>query len=254
MHPVLFNLGPLEIRVYGLVVAIGFLTAIYFAAFLAERQGIKKDIIYDLGFVIIISSIIGARLLYIFVWYKYFLKNFLEIFMVWKGGMVFYGGLIGALIGSFIYIKIKKLPFLKIGDLSMPFVSLAHSIGRIGCFYNGCCYGRIDEKCGIIFPAIGDGQPHLPTQIYESILNLINFLLLIILYKYFKKREGLIFYLYFINYSFIRIIMELFRGDEERGKILFFSTSTFISIILMAIGIAGLLYVFRKKFFNKNIY
>ncbi len=252
MHPVLFNLGHLEIRVYGLLVAVGFLVAIYFAAYLAERQGIKKDVIYDLGFVIIISSIIGARLLYVFVWYKYYLKNFHEIFMVWKGGMVFYGGLIGALIGGFLYIKIKKLPFLKIGDICIPFVSLAHSIGRIGCFYNGCCYGKIDEKCGVVFPVLEDGKPHLPTQIYESILNFINFFILIILYKYFKKKEGFIFYLYFINYSIIRLIIELFRGDEERGQILFLSTSTFISIIMMIIGIAGLLYLFSKKNFIRN--
>lgn len=247
MHPILFHLGPLEIRVYGLLVATGFLTAIYFAAFLAEKEGIKKDIIYDLGFVIIISSIIGARLLYVLVWYKNYLNNLLEIFMVWKGGMVFYGGLLGAMVGAYIYVRIKKLPELKIGDLCMPFVSLAHSIGRIGCFYNGCCYGRVDEKFGIIFPEVKDGMPHLPTQIYESILNFLNFLILIIIYRYIKKRDGFVFYLYFINYSIIRIIIEFFRGDEERGKILFLSTSTFISIGLLIFGVAGIIYILKKK-------
>lgn len=107
MHPVIFNLGPLEIRTYGVLIAIGFLVAIYSAAYLAEKNGIKKEIIYDLGFVIIISSVIGVRLLYVFVWYKYYLNNFLEIFMVWKGGLVFYGGLIGAVIGGTIFIKKK---------------------------------------------------------------------------------------------------------------------------------------------------
>ncbi len=247
MHPVLLNLGPLEIRTYGVLVAIGFFTAIYFAAFLAEKQGIKKYIIYDLGFVIILSSIIGARLLYVVVWHKYYFKNFPEIFMIWKGGMVFYGGLLGALVGSILYVKIKKLSFLKLGDLCMPFVALAHSIGRLGCFYNGCCFGKVDEKCGIVFPVLEDGKPHLPTQIYESILNFINFVILIFLFRYFKKKQGFIFYLYFINYAIIRIIIEFFRGDEERGKILFLSTSTFISIVLLIAGITGMIYIFKKK-------
>jgi len=247
MHPIIFNLGPLEIRTYGVLVAIAFLVAIYFAANLAEKNGIKKDIIYDLGFVIIISSVIGARLLYVFVWYKYFLNNFLEIFMVWKGGLVFYGGLIGAVIGGAIFIKKNNLSVLKIGDISMPFVALAHSIGRIGCFYNGCCYGRVDEKCGIVFPAIGDDKPHLPTQLYESIFNFLNFLILIFLYKKFKKIQGLVFYMYFFNYAIIRIIIELFRGDEERGKILYFSTSTFISFLMLLLAISGFIYIWTKN-------
>lgn len=247
MHPVIFNLGPLEIRTYGVLIAIGFLVAIYSAAYLAEKNGIKKEIIYDLGFVIIISSVIGARLLYVFVWYKYYLNNFLEIFMVWKGGLVFYGGLIGAVIGGTIFIKKNKFSVLKIGDICMPFVALAHSIGRIGCFYNGCCYGRVDEKCGIIFPVIGDNKPHLPTQIYESILNFINFLVLILIYKKLKKIQGLVFYLYFFNYAIIRIIIELFRGDEERGKILIFSTSTFVSIIMLFLAISGFIYIWMQN-------
>jgi phosphatidylglycerol---prolipoprotein diacylglyceryl transferase len=242
MHPILFSIGTFELRVYGLLTAIAFLTAIYFASILAKKKGYNPDVVFDVGLVIIICSVVGARALYVAVWWKYYAANWLDIFKVWEGGLVFYGGLICAVTGGIIWLKIKKIPVLPMADILIPFLALAHAIGRIGCYFNGCCYGAVNEHYGVIFPAIGDNLRHLPTQLYESALNFLNFVLLLLFFRNTKRKSGDVFFVYLINYGVIRIIMELFRGDPERGKILFMSTSTFISLFLLAAGIGGLLY------------
>ena len=247
MHPILFNLGPLEIRVYGVLTALAFLTAIYLASMLAKKRGYGPDVILDLGLVVIISSVIGARSLYVMVWWKYFAAHPVEIFKVWEGGLVFYGGLIGSFIGGILWVKHKKLPVLDIADMCVPFVALAHAIGRIGCYFNGCCYGAVTEHWGVIFPAIGDNLKHYPTQIYESILNFLNFVVLILFFRNRKRMQGDVLFLYALNYGVIRMIIEIFRGDPERGTVLFMSVSQFISVFIIAIGVGGLVYTRMRK-------
>lgn len=241
MHPVLFSLFGFEIKTYGVMVAVAFLAGIYLASMLAEKEGIKKDDMLDLGLVIIICALIGARLLYIFIGWKYYLQHPLDMLKVWEGGLVYYGGFIMSAIGTFWWLARKKLSFLKITDILVPFLALSHAIARIGCYFSGCCYGRPDEH-GVIFPVLEDNTARIPVQLYESAANFLNFVFLILIYKFAKKKTGDVFYLYLFNYGVIRIIMEMFRGDAERGMVFIFSTSTFISIILIVSGIIGLLY------------
>jgi phosphatidylglycerol:prolipoprotein diacylglycerol transferase len=243
MHPILFNLGGLEVRVYGLLVALSFLTGIYFSSITAKKNGIDPDTILDLGLVIIISAVIGARALYVIVWWSYYSQHIADIFKVWEGGLVFYGGFIGALLGAIGWIWHKKMGILKLGDIVMPYLALSHAIGRIGCFYNGCCYGAVNEKYGVIFPAINDNLRHLPTQLYESVLNFLNFVFLALLFRNGKRKEGDVFYMYFLNYGIIRFCLEIFRGDPERGFFFGLSTSMIISIVLVVTGIGGLISV-----------
>ncbi|MCE5300762.1 MAG: prolipoprotein diacylglyceryl transferase [Spirochaetia bacterium] len=252
MHPLLFNIGPLEVRTYGVLVALSFLTAIFFASMLAKKKGHNPDIIFDLGLIILISAVIGARLLYVIVWWPYFSKHIGEIFMVWEGGLVFYGGLIGAFIASAAWVRYKKLDLMELGDICMPFLALSHAIGRFGCFFNGCCYGVESQKYGMIFPSIGDNIPHLPVMLYESALNLLNFIILILFFRNKSRRDGDVMFLYFVNYGIIRIIMELFRGDPERGFFFGLSTSTLISIGVLLFGVAGMLYLRVKDAGNKR--
>lgn len=247
MHPILFTIGTLEIRVYGVLTAVAFLTGIYLSSMLAKKRGINPDIILDLGLVIIICSIIGARALYVIVWWKYFAVHLAEIFKVWEGGLVFYGGLIGGFIGGIAWGRYKKLPAFKIADIIMPFLALAHAIGRIGCYYNACCYGAMSENYGVIFPGIGDHLKHLPTQLYESALNFMNFIVLILFFRNKKRKTGDVLFLYSFNYGIIRLIIEMFRGDPERGTVLGLSTSSLISIFLIAVGIIGFIYLRLKK-------
>jgi phosphatidylglycerol:prolipoprotein diacylglycerol transferase len=248
MHPILLKLGSFEIRTYGVSIALAFLVSILLASRLAKKDGIKGDPILDIGLVSIICAVIGARILYVLIWWKdVYSLHPVDVFKVWEGGLVFYGGLIGAIIGCVVYIKKNSLPLLRLGDICMPFLALGHSIGRIGCFFNGCCYGAVNDQCGVIFPAIGDNRPHLPTQLYESALNFLNFVVLLLIFKKKKTAGGLVFYMYFVNYGIIRIIMEMFRGDIERGTIFSLSTSTAISILVIAAGVAGIIYVSVKN-------
>ena len=252
MHPVLFSLGGIELRVYGFLTALSFLTAIYFASILSKRVGYKKDEILDLGLVAIVSSVIGARALYVIArWHEEFAgKDFLKIFRVWEGGIVFYGGLIGAVIACLLWMKWKKMNLLKTTDICVPFLALAHAIGRIGCYFNGCCYGIVNYKYGVIFPAT-DSLPHLPVQLYESFLNFLNFVVLILLFWNKKRRDGDVFFLYFFNYGIIRFVLEFFRGDPERGTILYLSTSMFLSIFIFLTGLIGLIWLRVKSGKNK---
>ena len=247
MHQILFKYGFFEIRTYGVMVAAAFMISILAASYFAKKEGIKTDIISDIGLIAIAGGIIGARALYVLVgWKSFFSTHIPDIFMVWEGGLVFYGGLIGAFTGVFIYVLAKKEPFFGIADLLIPFVALGHSIGRLGCFFNGCCYGRADNVHGMIFPSIGGGVPRLPTQLYESGLNLMNFILLLFLYDKLKQKKGILFFLYVFNYGIIRVIMETFRGDDERGMLFGFSTSTVISYFMIAAGLAGLIFLWFK--------
>ncbi|MFW6210646.1 MAG: prolipoprotein diacylglyceryl transferase, partial [bacterium] len=214
---------------------------------LSIKEGYGKDDILDLGLVAIFTSVIGARVLYVIVWWEYFAKEPLSIFKVWEGGLVFYGGLIGAVIGSAVWLRLKKKPVLKTGDICMPFLALAHAIGRLGCFFNGCCYGKVSEKYGVVFPGAGDNLPHLPVQLYESAMNTVNFAVLMVFYRFFRKNDGEVFFLYFINYAVIRTVMEMFRGDAERGMMFGMSTSTFVSIIILIFGLSGFIYIRLKN-------
>ena len=195
----------------------------------------------------IIFTIIGARTLYVLVNIKDFVADPIGIFKVWEGGLVFFGGLIGAVTADLIWMKRKKLPVFKITDICAPFIALGHAIGRLGCYFNGCCYGSENHKYGVVFPAVGDNLPHLPVQIYESGLNFLNAIFLLLFLKYFKKNDGEVFALYFFIYGIIRFFMEMLRGDATRGFVFGMSTSSFISVFIITIGAVGFV---RARFFT----
>lgn len=228
MHPILFQLGPIKIYAYGTMLAIAFLIGIYKTAFDAEKEGIKKNHIFDLGFYCVLSGIIGARLLYIVVNYKFFLENPIEIILFHHGGLVYYGGLIGAFIVSYVYVKKHNLPTWQTADLIAPYLALGIGITRIGCFLNGCCFGK---KTGLFVH---------PTQLYELAYCLLLFILLLVLKKY-KKFHGQLFWLFILLYSILRGINEIFRGDGERGIYWMLSTSQWIGIFTAAVAIVMLI-------------
>ncbi|MDB6121763.1 MAG: Prolipoprotein diacylglyceryl transferase [Pedosphaera sp.] len=217
MHSIAFKLGPLTVHWYGILVALGFLSGLWTAAQRGKRDGIRPDQIYDLGPWLILGAIVGARTLYVIsYWKEQFAANpFPEIFMVQHGGLIFYGGLIGATLASIIYIRVKKLNVWKLGDAVAPSIALGYVFGRLGCLMNGCCFGR---EChlpwAITFPPdhATHGTPVHPTEIYDSVLNLGLYLALAWLYRR-KKFDGQIFALYLIAYALLRSFVEYFRGD-----------------------------------------
>ena len=223
MHPIAFELGPLTIHWYGVMVALGFLAGLWTAGRRAMQTGIAAEKIIDLGPWLIVGTILGARTLYVISYWREFFagKPIAEIFMVWKGGLVFYGGLVGASLACILYVRLKKLPLWKVADILAPSIALGYVFGRIGCLLNGCCYGRACSlPWAIRFPAdhVTHGAPVHPTQIYDALDNFILYLLLAWLFRH-KKFDGQVFATYLIGYAVTRTIMECFRGDYATGHI-----------------------------------
>lgn len=239
MHPILLELGPIKIFTYGLMVATGFFCAILLAARQARKEGLDPQKILDLCFYILLSALIGARVLYIIVEYESFLDHPLDAFKIWKGGLVYYGGLVVAVAVSGWYMKKHKMAVWQVADLLAPSIAIGQAIGRWGCYFAGCCYGiRTDVSWAITFTDPRSlaplNVPLHPTQIYLSLNALLIFGILIWLRKR-KSFEGQIFWTYGILYSIGRFIIEYFRGDD-RGYALegVLSTSQFIGIFVLA--------------------
>jgi len=251
MHPILFKMGPLTLRTYGLFVSMGVILAVSLAVREARRQGLDGQKILDLGFYLLVASIIGSRLLYVLISYRDYLARPWAIFKIWEGGLVFFGGFaLAAPIGIW-FIKRHGLPLWKTADLWAAPLALAHSLGRIGCFSAGCCYGKPTESpLAVTFfdpqSLAVLGVPLHPVQLYESFANLLLFLFLSFYWPH-RRYDGQVFWLYALLYSFIRFFLEFLRGDS-RGFIIpsLLSTSQGLSILLAGASLIMLLRLRRR--------
>ncbi|MFA6417574.1 MAG: prolipoprotein diacylglyceryl transferase [Candidatus Margulisiibacteriota bacterium] len=245
MHPILLMLGPISLFSYGLMVALGFLTGIGFALYLARQEGIKTESIIDLALYVIVSSVVGARFFYVAGQWNFYRGNLLEIFMIWRGGLVFLGGLIFGL-GALVYFAgEKKIALRRLLDVVTPGAMLGYAIGRLGCFLNGCCFGLPTKlPWGLVFPSdclAGSYFPdqHLhPTQLYSVLLVLLAFGFLLWLYPR-KKFDGQIFFWGLILYSLYRFAIEFLRYSPIHWLSL--TPSQWIVIAIFMIGVGGLL-------------
>ena len=212
MHPVLFKIGPYSVYSYGAMLALAFLVCSFLAKRRAASIGMDGEKILDLTILLIMSGVIGGRIMFVILDLEYFKTRPLDIFKLWEGGLVWYGGLILAVISGAVFLRIYRMPILKTADLMMPYVALGQAIGRIGCFLNGCCYGK---------------TPALPTQLFESAAMLIVYLIL-------RRRvpsNGRTFFLYLILYSVFRFFNEFIRGDNMLA-VMGLTFSQFISVII----------------------
>lgn len=261
MKPVLFTIAGIPFYSYGIMTAVGFSVGLLYALYEAKRNNIRYDLILDISFWFIIASIVGARILFIIVEWDYYSARPLDIFKIWEGGLVFYGGIILATLTGIVYLKVKKQPVLLVADIFAPALPLGETFGRWGCFLAGCCYGKpTDLPWGLAFPNLV-GKPwiisqslglHLhPTQLYSSGAAFLIFLITQIV-KRKKPYNGYVMLFTFLLYSVERFIIEFFRGDE-RGWVIenILSTSQFISLIVIAVCLA-FLYYFRKKEKSEN--
>ncbi|OGW13297.1 MAG: prolipoprotein diacylglyceryl transferase [Nitrospinae bacterium RIFCSPLOWO2_12_39_16] len=251
MHPILFKIGPITIYTYGVLIATAFFLGLALAVRQARMEGEDLQKIMDLGFYILLSAVVGSRLLYIAVEFREYLSNPLRIFKVWEGGLVFYGGFIMAMAVVIIYVKKNEMSLWKVGDILAPSVAIGQGVGRLGCFFAGCCYGReTDVPWAVIFKNPNTLAPmdvHLhPTQLYDSANGFIIFAALLILRK-FKKFDGQLFWTYTLLYAVGRFIVEIFRGDERGFVTASLSTSQFIAIPLFAVSIVMLIKLKRQK-------
>ena len=253
MHPILVRFGPLTIHTYGVLVAAGFLLGLALAVKQAKKEGIPQERIIDIGFYVLVAAIIGSRLLFVAVNAGHYLKHPLDIFKIWEGGLVFYGGLILAIPSALWYIRKHNLDAWRITDIFAPSLAIGHAVGRIGCFAAGCCYGRLSElPWAVTFHdpecLATTGIPLHPTQLYESAGELLNFLILITLRRY-QSFKGQLFWTYILLYSLLRFVVEFFRGDEARGYLFGgISVSQGISVIMGVVAIS----VIAGKLLNKK--
>lgn len=252
MYPTLLNIGPLTLHTYGLFVAIGFIVGLLVITRLGKSRGIPSQQIIDMSFVILICALVGSRLLFVFLNFSYYLKNPVDIFKVWEGGLVFSGALLAVIAASIYFINKYKMSFWDYGDLMAPGVAIGQGIGRIGCLMAGCCYGKpTDSILGIVFnnkTCLAPLDIHLhPTQIYSSLSGFIIFGILIFINRA-KGFKGQVFVWYLILHSVSRLFVERFRGDF-RGSIAGseMSVTQLVSLIVLFAGVACLMYLSSAK-------
>ncbi|MDX2151135.1 MAG: prolipoprotein diacylglyceryl transferase [Bryobacteraceae bacterium] len=253
MFPKLVEFGDFFLPTYGLLVALGFLAGLWVTTRLARRASLNSETITNLAVYCALAGIAGAKLL-MFLWdIDYFVKNPGELFSLTtlQAGGVFYGGLILAIVVAFWYVRRQKLPGLPTADLFAPGIALGHSIGRLGCFAAGCCWGaRCEQPWAVTFtdPAAHQlvgvplGIPLHPTQLYEAAAELVIFA---ILYRLARKPHlaGHVIGMYLLLYGSARFVVEFWR-EHEQGLIWGLSNSQWISVALIS---AGLWLRFRRQ-------
>src|SRR5512132_4295618 len=253
MYPRLFELGPITVYTYGVLLAAAYLLGLQLARIRARKRGLDQNRILALGIYIIISAIIGAKLLLLITDFNTFTANPRELLTLARSGGVFYGGLILAVAVALWYIRKIGLPLWTTCDVFAPGVALGHVIGRFGCLFAGCCYGKPTTlPWGITFTdpfaAANVGTPlgvalH-PTQLYEAGAELLILIVLLVTERKGRPFAGRTFWLYMLLYAISRFIIEFYRGDD-RGTVGMFSTSQFISIILAPLAIVMLVRLSR---------
>jgi len=232
------KIGPLTFHMYGLMIAIGFLAALLLCLYRGKKKNLNEDIIYGIFFCAIFGGMAGSRILYYIVEIPHIIED-PSILWNFKNGYVVYGGIIGGVLTSLIYCKIKKQRFLTYFDLVMPAVSLAQGFGRLGCFFAGCCYGReTDAWYGITFhnSVFAPNEVKLiPTQLISSAGNFL-FCALLLIYAKREPKEGRVAAAYLLLYGIGRFFIEFLRNDY-RGSVGVLSTSQLISIGIVALGV-----------------
>ncbi|MCL1914062.1 MAG: prolipoprotein diacylglyceryl transferase [Eubacteriaceae bacterium] len=241
MHPQLFTIGPFTIYTYGLMTALGFVSAMLVGSWKAKKNGLDPDQVYNIVLVALIGGYAGSKLLFYITEIKSIIQN-PKMLLDIGNGFVVYGGLISGSGSVYLYCKKKNLSFIKYADLLFPSVAMAQGIGRIGCHLAGCCYGKTTTLAiGIVFPQgsfAPPGIPLLPTQLISTLGDLA---IAAILHTIYAKRTyyGQTTTFYLILYGVGRFAIEFLR-DDPRGSVSFLTTSQFISIFFIVAGIAML--------------
>lgn len=250
MHPELFKIplfGGIPVFSYGALVALAFVVGLLWIGYDCRKRNLEAGRATDLAFYLILLGVATSRLMYVLIEERArFFANPLTFFRIWEGGLVFYGGLIPAMFFAIWYMRRYRMRVLTYVDAFTPAVSIAHAIGRLGCFMAGCCYGReIGHNAwyALTFPAQArsfapPGIPLYPTQLMESFGELLIFTSLLLVRRV-KKFEGQLLATYLILYGILRLVTESLRGDAERGYVLpdVLSISAFISILMVASGV-----------------
>ena len=255
MHPILFEVGPVTLYTYGVLLAAAYLLGLKLATVRASRHGLDQARILDLGIYVIVSALVGAKLMLIVTDFDSFKNNPQELLTLARSGGVFYGGFLLALAVALWYIRRVGLPLWTTCDMFAPGIAFGHVVGRFGCLMAGCCFGRPTSlPWGITFTdpfaAANVGTPlgvalH-PTQLYEAGAEALILAVLLGTEQKGRAFPGRTFWLYVLLYGISRFVIEYFRGDP-RGAVGIFSTSQFVSVVLVPLSIVMLIYLGRKR-------
>lgn len=255
MFPKLLELGPLTVYSYGVLLAAAYLGGLQFALIRARQRGLDAARIMDLGIYIIVSALVGAKLLLVLVDFDHFVQNPGDLMSLVRSGGVFYGGLLLAVAVGLWYVRKHKLPTWQVADVVAPGIAFGHVVGRFGCFLAGCCYGRpTDLPWGVMFTnplaAENVGTPlgvHLhPTQLYEAGAEFIILVLLLAFEGKGRPFPGRTFWGYMLVYGISRFIIEMFRGDPRGMVFANVSTSQFISLLIVPVSLVMLYRLSRR--------
>ncbi|HFO2089032.1 TPA: prolipoprotein diacylglyceryl transferase [Staphylococcus aureus] len=258
IDPVAFNLGPLSVRWYGIIIAVGILLGYFVAQRALVKAGLHKDTLVDIIFYSALFGFIAARIYFVIFQWPYYVENPSEIIKIWHGGIAIHGGLIGGFIAGVIVCKVKNLNPFQIGDIVAPSIILAQGIGRWGNFMNHEAHGgpvsrAFLEKSHlpnfIIENMYINGQYYHPTFLYESIWDVAGFIILVNIRKHLKLGET--FFLYLTWYSIGRFFIEGLRTDSLMltSNI---RVAQLVSILLILISIS--LIVYRRIKYNPPLY
>jgi len=261
MYPVLFQIAGFQIRTYSLMLLLAFVVGIILLWLILKRRTlIDPAVVSDFAFWVIIGVVVGARLAYVFMHWPEFADNPASIFKIWEGGAVYYGGFILALAAGLIYLRVKKIPVLPLLDAIAPVIALCESIGRIGCFLNGCCFGKPTDVCGIAFAPGSIPYVELvnagelpqgvlsavvwPTQLFQSGGGILLFVILFLLMRLVRLRKGQLFAIFLAGLGAFRFGVNFLRYYEDTLNLW---TNNWIAIGLVIVGVGLAIYFGRTQ-------
>lgn len=240
MYPVLLRVGGVAVYSYGVMLALAFLACWLVARWYLRRRGLSGDMAVDGVLAAAAGGIIGARALYVVTNWDAFAAHPLWIFQLQRGGMVFYGGLVGGALGVLVYVLVRRAPVPVIADTAALTVPLGSAIGRLGCFLNGCCGGRPTSAFfGVTFP--GTAGPVVPTQLIDSAANLLIVATVAHFLVRHRTRPGVTWWLFLLMYGVSRFLVEMVRVNPPVAAGL--TQAQLISVPLVIAGVTGLVWM-----------
>lgn len=245
MRPILFELGPLKVWSYGFMLMLGFTAGLGWGFWKAPRLKLERERVLDLGLYVLLSALIGARLVYVMLHLDEY-DSLSSLFMVWEGGLSFHGGFFGGLLVAWAYTRITKTSFVDYADLLAPGIALGTAFARIGCTLNGCCHGGPSTAWCAIPTRFLDGEHVVPTQLMELVGCLLLFFLLWRLVDH-RRFKAQVFLAYVMGYAVVRGAVEYWRAgftaDFFLGPL---TQAQALSIALFLIALVFYLMLSRK--------
>jgi len=234
VHRVLFTIGPLTVYSYGFTLAVAFLVGVWISGRRAASFGLTRAAVHDSAVPVLLAGLAGAKLLYFAVEWGNASRDFGDLFTAIRGGFVFYGGVIGGVLGALWWLKRRALPVSAYADTTAPALAISLAVGRLGCWFNGCCYGK-PVSWGWAVPELGDGTPRHPVQLYEAGGALAIGLALMAVPA--PKRRASLFALFLVAYAIMRFGLEFLRDDPRGPAIAGMSVSQAASVLGLLAGL-----------------